>query len=143
MNKENVMKKYSIRQSIMYDLKNWKEKQRIGVDNDAVVSWEDFKNLPDCVLNWQLNTGSAVEANNRLIAIIKWLNGEDVFEVENQVYAVRVRSDNPPYVREFLKITDDDNFMIVNGIYKASKFDDFEKANAWSNEYFEVVEVDE
>lgn len=84
MNKGILMKKYSVRQSIMYDLKKWKEEQRIDVDNDAAVSWEDFKNLPDRVINWQLNTGDAIESNNRLIAIIKWLNGEDVFEVEKQ-----------------------------------------------------------
>ena len=137
------MTKYKVTPKFMEELNAWRKLRRIEAKNWTAVSFEDFKNMPSRVREWHLNTGDAFDANNRLIAIIKWLNGEEVFEIENQIYAVRVRSDNPPYVREFLKITDDDNFMIVNGIYKASKFDDFEKANAWSNEYFEAVEVDE
>lgn len=43
----------------------------------AVLGWEDFQNEPERVRNWRLNTGSAIEANNRLIAIINWLNKED------------------------------------------------------------------
>lgn len=137
------MTKYKVTPKFMEDLNAWRKLRRIEAKNWTAVSFEDFKNMPIRVREWHLNTGDAFDANNRLIAIIQWLNGEEVFEIENQIYLVRVRSDNPPHVREFLKITDDDNFMIVNGIYKASKFDNFEKANAWSNEYFEVVEVDE
>nr|DAJ72888.1 MAG TPA: hypothetical protein [Caudoviricetes sp.] len=132
------MKKYSIRQSIMYDLKNWKEEQRIGVDNDAVVSWEDFKNLPDRVLNWQLNTGSAVEANNRLIAIIEWLNGENVFIVDNPSYIVRVKGDNG-----YIDVEDYHQFSIVSDKRDATVFYRLEDAKQYENAILEVVTLDE
>ena len=132
------MKKYSIRQSIMYDLNNWKEEQHIDVDNDAVVSWEDFKNFPDRVLEWQLNTGSAVEANNRLIAIIKWLNGEDVFVVDQPSYVVRVKGENG-----YLDVEDYHPFSIVNDKRNATVFYDLDGAKKYENTIFEAVELDE
>lgn len=136
MNKEKMMKKYSIRQSIMYDLKNWKEEQRIDVDNDAVVSYEDFKNLPDRVLEWQLNTGSAVEANNRLITLIKWLNGEDVFIVDKPSYIVRVKGGNG-----YLDV--EGGFELVSDKCNATVFYRLEDAKEYENAIFEVVELDE
>ena len=132
------MKKYSVRQSIMHDLKNWKEEQRISVDNDAVVSWEDFKNLPDCVLNWQLNTGSAVEANNRLIAILEWLNGENVFIVDNPSYIVRVKGDNG-----YIDVEDYHPVSIVSDKRDATVFYRLEDAKQYENAVLEVVELDE
>lgn len=130
------MKKYSIRQSIMYDLKNWKEEQRI--DDYAVVSWEDIKNFPDRVLGWQLNTGSTIEANNRLIAIIKWLNGEDVFSVDTPSYIVRVKGDNG-----YLDVEDYHPFSIVSDKRNATVFYRLEDAKEYENAIFEVVELDE
>ena len=130
------MKKYSIRQSIMYDLKNWKEEQHI--DDYAVVSWEDFKNLPDRVLGWQLNTGSSVEANNRLIAIIKWLNGENVFIVDKPSYIVRVKGDNG-----YLDVEDYRPFSIVSDKRNATIFYRLEDAKEYENAIFEAVELDE
>lgn len=135
------MKKYSIRQSIMYDLKNWKEEQRI--DDYAVVSWEDFKNLPDRVLGWQLNTGSAIEANNRLIAIVKWLNGEDVFEIGTPSYVVILKDIVPFYGKGYVQITAEGYVAITYYMEDATRFDDFKKASEWANKHFEVVEVDE
>nr|DAU05729.1 MAG TPA: hypothetical protein [Caudoviricetes sp.] len=132
------MKKYSIRQSIMYDLKNWKEERRIDVDNDAVVSWEDFKNEPERVQNWRLNTGSAIEANNRLITIIKWLNGENVFIVDKPSYVVRVKVDNG-----YLDVEDYHPFSIVSDKRNATVFYRLEDAKEYENAIFEAVELDE
>lgn len=132
------MNRYSIRQSIMYDLKNWKEEQHIDVDNDAVVSWEDFQNEPGRVQNWRLNTGSAVEANNRLIAIIKWLNGEDVFIVDKPSYVVRVKGDNG-----YLDVEDYQPFSIVSDKRNATVFYRLEDAKEYENAIFEAVELDE
>lgn len=132
------MKKYSIRQSIMYDLNNWKEEQRIDVKNGAVVSWEDFKNFPDRVIEWQLNTGNAVEANNRLITLIKWLNGEDVFIVDKPSYVVRVKGDNG-----YLDVEDCHPFSIVSDKRDATVFYRLEDAKQYENAILEVVELDE
>lgn len=132
------MKKYSIRQSIMYDLNNWKEEQRIDVKNGTVVSWEDFKNFPDRVIEWQLNTGNAVEANNRLITLIKWLNGEDVFIVDKPSYVVRVKGDNG-----YLDVEDYHPFSIVSDKRDATVFYRLEDAKQYENAILEVAEVDE
>lgn len=132
------MKKYSIRQSIMYDLKNWKEEQHIDVDNDAVVSWGDFKNEPGRVQNWRLNTGSAIEANNRLIAIVKWLNGEDVFVVDTPSYIVRKKG-----VRKYVNVEAESGFELVNDKRDATVFYRLENAKEYENAIFEVVELDE
>lgn len=133
---KNEMNKYSVRQSIMYDLKNWKEEQRI--DDYAVVSWEDFKNLPDRVLGWQLNTGSAIEANKRLIAIINWLNGEDVFSVDAPSYIVRKKG-----VRKYVNVEVEGGFELVNDKRYATVFYRLEDAKEYENAIFEAVELDE
>lgn len=130
------MKKYSIRQSIMYDLNNWKEKQRIDVKNGAVVSWEDFKNFPDRVIEWQLNTGNAVEANNRLITLIKWLNGEDVFIVDTPSYIVQVKGGNG-----YLDV--EGGFELVSDKRNATVFYRLEDAKEYENAFLEAVKLDE
>lgn len=132
------MKKYSIRQSIMYDLKNWRDDRRIYAEYGAVIGWEDFQNEPGRVQNWRLNTGSAVEANDRLIAIIKWLNGEDVFIVDNPSYIVRVKGDNG-----YLDVEDYHPFSIVSDKRNATVFYRLEDAKEYENAIFEAVELDE
>lgn len=132
------MKKYSIRQSIMYDLKNWRDDRRIYAEYGAVLGWEDFKNEPERVQNWRLNTGSAIEANDRLIAIIKWLNGEDVFAVDVPSYIVRKKG-----VRKYVNVEVEGGFELVNDKRNATVFYRLEDAKEYENAIFEVVEVDE
>lgn len=130
------MKKYSIRQSIMYDLKNWRDDRRIYAEYGAVLGWEDFQNEPERVQNWRLNTGSAIEANNRLIAIINWLNGEDVFVVDMPSYIVRVKGDNG-----YLDVEDYHPFSIVSDKRDATFFYRLEDAQGYENAIFEAVEL--
>lgn len=132
------MKKYSIGQSIMYDLKNWRDDRRIYAEYGAVLSWEDFQNEPERVENWRLNTGSAIEANNRLIAIINWLNGEDVFSLDKPPYIVRKNG-----VRKYVNIEVEGGFELVNDKRNATVFYRLEDAKKYENAIFEVVELDE
>ena len=132
------MKKYSIRQSIMYDLKNWRDDRRIYAEYGAVLGWEDFQNEPERVQNWRLNTGSAIEANDRLIAIIKWLNGEDVFAVDVPSYIVRKKG-----VRKYVNVEVEGGFELVDDKRNATVFYRIEDAKEYENAIFEVVEVDE
>lgn len=132
------MKKYSIRQSIMYDLKNWRDDRRIYAEYGAVLGWEDFQNEPERVQNWRLNTGSAIEANNRLIAIIKWLNGEDAFAVDVPSYIVRKKG-----VRKYVNVEVEGGFELVNDKRNATVFYRLEDAKEYENAIFEVVELDE
>nr|DAD70548.1 MAG TPA: hypothetical protein [Siphoviridae sp. ctcPV5] len=137
------IKKYSIRQSLMQDLNNWKDDRRIYTDDGMVVSWEDFQNEPPCVTEWRLNTGSAIEANNRLIAIIQWLNGEDVFEVGTPKYIVQRKDAALPSGREYLYVFTDKSLGFVYSKQYATRFDDYMQASEWAGIHFEVVEVDE
>ena len=132
------MKKYSIRQSIMYDLKNWRDDRRIYAEYGAVLGWEDFQNEPERVQNWRLNTGSAIEANNRLIAIINWLNGEDVFIVDKPSYIIRKKG-----VQKYVNVEVEGGFELVEDKRDATVFYRIEDAKEYENAIFEVVEVDE
>ena len=134
--------KYSVTQVFMQDLKNWRDDWRIYAEGGAVLGWEDFQNEPVRVQNWRLNTGSAIEANNRLIAIINWLNGKDVFEVGTPSYIVQRKGANLKHLREYIRITEYDGIKIDYLKENATRFDDFEKASEWANKHFEVVEVD-
>lgn len=132
------MKKYSIRQSIMYDLKNWRDDRRIYAEYGAVLGWEDFQNEPERVQNWRLNTGSAIEANDRLIAIIKWLNGEEVFAVDVPSYIVRKKG-----IRKYVNVEVEGGFELVNDKRNATVFYRLEDAKQYENAILEVVELDE
>lgn len=132
------MKKYRIRQSIMYDLKNWRDDRRIYAEYGAVLGWEDIQNEPERIQNWRLNTGSAIEANNRLIAIINWLNGEDVFIVDKPSYIVRKKG-----VRKYVNVEVEGGFELVEDKRDATVFYRSEDAKEYENAIFEVVELDE
>lgn len=132
------MKKYIIRQSIMYDLKNWRDDRRIYAEYGAVLGWEDFQNEPERVKNWRLNTRSAIEANNRLIAIINWLNGEDVFSLDKPPYIVRKKG-----VQKYVNVEVEDGFELVDDKRDATVFYRLEDAKEYESAIFEVVEVDE
>ena len=114
--KEGKMdKKYKVTQKFMDELKQWR----------------DVNNLD--ALN---------ERNNRLIAIVQWLNGEDVFEIEKpRKFVVRSghtdRDGDYNYVKVFNRIASP-----VHSQY-ATKFDTREEAQEWANAHQVVVEIDE
>lgn len=78
---------YKVTQEFMSELIKWRDKEHIKPTSDGVnsfISRTNLKNLPDIIHNWWVwRSNNPLENNNRLIAIIQWLNGEDVFEVEN------------------------------------------------------------
>lgn len=122
----------------MYDLKNWRDDRRIYAEDGAVLGWEDFQDEPGRVREWRLNTGSAVEANNRLIAIIKWLNGEDVFVADKPSYIVRKKGK-----RAYINVEVESGFELVDDKRDATVFYDLDAAKEYENKIFEAVEVDE
>ena len=140
------MNKYKITQALMQDLKVWQDERHIYAENNQTVSWEDFKVLPTRIREWQLNTGSAFEANNRFIAIIKWLNGEDIFEIDKKrQFGVRSveRNDN----HAWFKANYCENGTIIpsydNDLSYATLFDTSDQAAFWTTSGYKVVEVDE
>ena len=126
---------------------------------DALVEWRDANHLdhthinggdllrlPTFILNFWLELGiSQNEANNRLIAIIRWVNGEDVFEVEKpKKWVVRSKShdaqDNGIYVKiegkNYIKYSEPCERK------EATRFDTKEEAESWANAHQEVMEVE-
>ena len=142
---KRMSEKYVVSQDFMNELEEWKKRGNTDV---YFVGSYDLSMLPDYVKRWwnypEINN---FECNNRLIAIIRWVNGEDVFEVEKpKKWVVRSK-----------KCTDQGSYLYVyfidrNGIkdvmtgwttHIATKFDTKEEAQSWANSHQEVVEVEE
>lgn len=130
--------KYSVTQVFMQDLKNWRDDRRIYTEDGAVLGWEDFQDEPKLMREWRLNTRSALEANNRLIAIIKWLNGEDVFVADKPSYIVRKKDK-----RAYINVEVEFGFELVDDKRDATVFYDLDAAKEYENKIFEAVELDE
>ena len=142
---EHMSEKYVVSQKFMNELEEWKKRGNTDV---YFVGSYDISMLPIDVIRWwdypEINN---FECNNRLIAIIRWVNGEDVFEVEKpKKWVVRSK-----------KCTDQGSYLYVyfidrNGIkdvmtgwttHIATKFDTKEEAESWANDHQEVIEVEE
>lgn len=140
------MKKYKVTQEFMNELIRWRDENDIKLDEEDVSSYvigEDIMILPNKVDEWWEEIDNPLERNNRLIAIIQWLNGEDVFESE-KTHKFVVRNNTPDgkgpyyYVRKFDLAID-----LFFSLDEATKFDTREEAQEWANSNQVVVEVDE
>ena len=137
--------KYVVSQEFMNELEEWKYKYF----NDAnyFVSHLDIRNLPHIVSVWKCDGVYDNEANNRLIAIIRWVNGEDVFEVEKpKKWVVRSKETDEDGDYHYVDLDNFKNLKSVSTIYGldfATKFDAKEEAQSWANSHQEVVEVEE
>lgn len=135
-----------VTQEFMNELIEWRDNNNLdftsGYTNMFIDGYE-IKELPDIVDVWRTDADSSTENNNRLISILKWLNGEDVFEVE-EPHKFVVRND----------VTDEDgDYWYVNmhrdmstmwyHFAKATRFNTREEAQEWANSHQVVVEIDE
>ena len=142
---EHMSEKYVVSQEFMNKLEEWKYKYF----NDAnyFVSHLDIMNLPHIVSVWKCDGVYDNEANNRLIAIIRWVNGEDVFEVEKpKKWVVRSKETDEDGDYHYVDLDNFKNLKSVSTIYGldfATKFDAKEEAQSWANSHQEVVEVEE
>lgn len=139
---EKMSEKYVVSQEFMNELEEWKKRGNTEV---YFVGSYDLSMLPDYVKRWwnypEINN---FECNNRLIAIIRWVNGEDMFEVEKPKKWI-VRSKEHNNFGEYTYVTTDDIFSlaITMGVENATCFDTKEEAESWSNSHQEVIEVEE
>lgn len=124
----------------------WRDDQRLGMNTELISSFLDVVNIkqfPGVVDDWWTDPENTVENNKRLIAIIQWLNGEDVFEVE-EPHKFIVRSDNPDedgdylYV-EVLKGLTNTSYSLLD----ATRFNTREEAQEWANSHQVVIEIGE
>ena len=142
---ERMSEKYVVSQEFMNELEEWKKRGNTDV---YFVGSYDISMLPIDVIRWwdypEINNS---EQNNRLIAIIRWVNGEDVFEVEKpKKWVVKSKNSdiNGRYHYSILSNFSDlpeINYYFVYDADGATKFDTKEEAQSWANAHQEVVEV--
>ena len=137
--------KYLVTQEFMDKLSKWRNDDDINVTSGKsynYINHNDLENLPDVVFAWWVDDKKPIERNNRLIAIIQWLNGEDVFEVE-EPHKFIVRSDKSDRDGDYTYVMlEFDMTTTAYFLSSATKFDTREEAQEWSNSHQVVVEID-
>ena len=139
--KESKMSdKYVVSQEFMDELEEWKN----NLVSSKRIYPEDISELysENVIRHWWQGDGGGTDANNRLIAIIRWVNGEDVFEVEKPKKWV-VRSKETDSIGYYGYIEVEDFAVVLNrtDIDDATRFNTKEEAESWANSHQEVVEV--
>ena len=93
---KRMSEKYVVSQEFMNELEEWKEAYITDALDEKYhyVSAGDLYTLPGMIKDWWIELNKPTENNNHLISIIRWVNGEDVFEVEKpKKWVVRSRSE--------------------------------------------------
>lgn len=137
-------KMYKVTQEFMNELIEWRDDKNLDAKKefiDTFVDGHNIQNIPDVISDWWTEPANPIENNNRLIAIIQWLNGEDVFEVEEQhKFVVRTErvgaGGNYSYVELF------NNMALLTDYEHATALDTREEAQEWANSHQVVVEID-
>lgn len=131
---------YKVTQEFMDELIKWKKDRYIGITLNVT---SELLELPLIVRYWQRKPTNFLKCNNRLIAIIQWLNGEDVFEVE-EPHKFVVRSDKSDRDGDYTYIlVECDMTTTAYLLSSATKFNTREEAQEWANSHQVVVEIDE
>lgn len=138
------MKKYKVTKEFMDNLVAWRAKKCLDVTQGyGYVALSDLAKMPSVVEAWWLYDNTSIERNSRLIAIISWLNGEDVFEVEQSNKFI-VRSHKADEDGDYTYVSVSGELTDATYMRKdATKFDTYEEAKSWANSHQVVVEVDE
>ena len=139
------VKKYKVTKEFMDKLVEWRDNYKLDAVSGvgyAYLGPSDLKGSPSVVKGWwAVDTTDPIERNNRLIAIISWLNGDEVFEVEKPKFIVR--SDKTDSYGDY-------TYVVVKGgttatsyfLSNATKFSTHEEAQEWANSHQVVIEVD-
>lgn len=139
-------KMYKVTQEFMNELIKWRDNEFLNAadgERHHYIDHHDLDLLPDVAEDWHLGNENPIERNNRLIAIIQWLNGEDVFEVEEQHKFV-VRNDTYDNEEHYWYVKSNKGMTYtVFYVSQATKFDTREEAQEWANSHQVVVEIDE
>ena len=149
------MKKYKVSQGLMNEIDEWRD----GVDG-LVISTDLMVSgfvLTDDVKDWWLKGDVYVsEKNNRLIALIQYVNGEDVFEVEKpKKWVVRSKNVDEDGYHLYIELLDNQGGrlskaygqarlpLLGDNEKEAFKFDSKEEAEKWANPLMEAVEAED
>lgn len=142
-----MSKKYVVSKEFMNALKKWKDNLKMN-GKHSVYDY-DIHEFSDIIEDWWSPVGIRdYEQNNRLIAILRWVNGEDVFEIEKpKKWVVRNKEPGVGRAHHYGKLSwFDDNLELGLFTYdrkEATRFDTKEEAESWANSHQEVIEVEE
>ena len=140
---EKISEKYVVSQVFMNELVEWRDNHELQT---TFISGSDLFHFPYKIVGWLKDTNTLFDNRNRLIAIIRWVNGEDVFEVEKPkkwVVRSKDRTEQGNYLYIYL-IDSNGVKNVMTALTKdiATKFDTKEEAESWANAHQEVVEVE-
>ena len=141
---EDKQDKVKISKEVYDALEDWKE--TLMLDNVLFIGRKALSNLPNLLDKWWRDGSVSVhESNNRLIAIIRWVNGEDVFEVEkSKKWVVRSKKVDGVNARYYIVASHDmTRFSTTVAKEVATVFDTEEEAKRYANDLMEVVETNE
>lgn len=147
--KESKMsEKYVVSQEFMDELEKWKDTLSTYDEPGCFIDDETIKLFPYVVTTWWVdNRVPDKENNNRLIAILRWVNGEDVFKVEKpKKWVVRSKDIDEEGYHLYVNLSKDLDILHLTTFYgldMATRFDTKEEAESWANSHQEVVEVEE
>ena len=141
---EQMSEKYVVSQEFMDELVEWRDNHELQT---TFISGSDLFHFPYKIVGWLKDTNTLFDNRNRLIAIIRWVNGEDVFEVEKpKKWVVRSKERNEQGNHLYTYLIDSNgvkDFMTGWAKDIATKFDTKEEAENWANAHQEVIEVEE
>lgn len=146
---EHMSEKYVVSQEFMNELEEWKNNLVKYNEPGGFIDIDDLEGLPVVVNAWWGDEVPDEENNNRLIAIIRWVNGEDVFEVEKpKKWVVRSKEPQGSVDGEPLYIWFVDELTLETETEATMppyirRFNTKEEAQSWANSHQEVVEVEE
>lgn len=139
-------KMYKVTQGFMNELIEWRDSYNLDAQTSRPYAFVDglsISEFPEVVEDWWVDLDDPIDNNNRLIAIIRWLNGKDMFEVEAPHKFV-VRNDTPDYDGYYYYVQTLDGVTVrAFSLEGATKFDTREEAKEWANSHQVVVEIDE
>ena len=129
----------------VYDaLVEWREYMALNQSPDVFVNEYALSTLPKVIDDWWGDFRVDIkESNNRLIAIIRWVNGEDVFEIEKpKKWVVRSKEHDEGGHYQYVKTGHFNMSFNEYHIEHATRFDAKEEAESWANSHQEVIEVE-
>ena len=139
---EDKQDKFKISKEVYDALVEWRNE----IEFSNTIYAEDINGLasPYVVRRWWIgDDDEGTYANNRLIAIIRWVNGEDVFEVEKpKKWVVRSNSTDNSGDYWYVEVTNNLTYIVFYEQY-ATRFDTKEEAESWANSHQEVIEVED
>ena len=141
-----MSKKYVVSKEFMNELKKWKDNLKMN-GKHSVYDY-DIHEFSDIIEDWWSPVGIRdYEQNNRLIAILRWVNGEDVFEIEKpKKWVVRSKEHDGGGYYLYVNLSKDVDILHLTTFYgldRATRFDTKEEAQSWANSHQEVIEVEE